>query len=679
MLVIFIASIPGYILLIPRGFIDDRFTVNPAPEVLLLNLLGAFFSIATVLLSFYLALVLFRRRPEDRMALFLSFYLLAYGVVAVGPLEFLEPMFPGTAIMIATVVFTLIMFPANYFLFVLFPDGQFVPDWTRWMALATIFTSPVVLFTFPALGWDYTDARFFVTEIIGSVWALAIMFSMFYAQIYRYRHVSNHQQKQQTKWVVFGLGTWLFLLLFTSIPWISSFTLPPGTLFPVWLAAAQVIYFLAFAIIPVSLTIAVMRERLYDIDIIINRTLVYGVLTACTMGIYVFIVGYLGNLFQAQNKSIIAFLTTGLVALIFQPLRERLQRIVDRLMYGERDDPFSVISQLGMRLETALSPATVLSDLVETVAQSLKLPYVAIVTIKNDRRQVAASFGGSKNETLKIPLIYQAERVGDLVVAQRGINEDFSPEDRSLLETIARQTGTAVRAAQLFVDLQGSRKQIITAREEERRRLRRDLHDGIGPTMASQTLKLDAALDLISGDPEMGQEQDLEEASRLLRELKGQTQETVKNIRRMVYALRPPALDDLGLIPAIQAHIAQYSVSTMGLDVSLETPSRGLPTLSAAVEVAAYSIVLEALTNVVKHAQAQTCTIKLSVSADEEGMLLLEIIDDGIGLPKEFHSGVGSTSMRERAEELGGTFVIELNSPKGTRVFAQIPVLSVEM
>jgi hypothetical protein len=162
MLVIFIASIPGYILLIPRGFIDDRFTVNPAPEVLLLNLLGAFFSIATVLLSFYLALVLFRRRPEDRMALFLSFYLLAYGVVAVGPLEFLEPMFPGTAIMIATVVFTLIMFPANYFLFVLFPDGQFVPDWTRWMALATIFTSPVVLFTFPALGWDYTDARFFV-------------------------------------------------------------------------------------------------------------------------------------------------------------------------------------------------------------------------------------------------------------------------------------------------------------------------------------------------------------------------------------------------------------------------------------------------------------------------------------------------------------------------------------
>lgn len=677
MLVIFIASMPGFLLMVPKGFIDDRFVVNSAPEAFVLNILAAIVAIATVLLSFYLAFVLFRRRPGDRMALFLSFYLMVYGVMAVGLVRFLEPTVPGAAASVAAMVFTLIIFPANYYLFVLFPDGRFVPGWTRWAALVTIFISPLFI-VIQISGWNYTDPRFLPAYIFSSVCTLGIMSSVLYAQIYRYRHVSNHRQKQQTKWVVFGLGICFFLLGATGIPWFYSFTLPPDKQFPVWLAANDAIYYLAFAFIPVSLTIAVMRERLYDVDIIINRTLVYGVLTACTMGIYVFMVGYLGNLVRVQNKSIIAFLATGLVAILFQPLRERLQQIVDRLMYGERDDPFSVISQLGMQLETASSPMTLLDDLVKTIAHALKLPYVAIVTIKNDRRQVAASFGGSKNKTLEFPLIYQAERVGELVVAHRGNNEGFSPEERSLLETIARQTGTAVRVTQLYNDLQGSRQQIVTAREEERRRLRRDLHDGIGPTMASQTLKLDAALDLISGDPEMGQEQDLEEAVKLLQELKGQTQDTVKGIRRMVYALRPPALDDLGLVPAIQTHIAQYSQPHLELDFLLETPPQGLPTLSAAVEVAAYSIILEALTNVVKHAKAQSCTIKLSIASDDEYLLLLEILDDGVGLPKEFHSGVGCTSMRERAEELGGVFDIGLNSPKGTRVCAQIPVLPVE-
>jgi signal transduction histidine kinase len=421
-----------------------------------------------------------------------------------------------------------------------------------------------------------------------------------------------------------------------------------------------------------------MRYRLYDIDIIINRTLVYGALTASTMGIYVLIVGYLGNLFQAQNRSVIAFLTTGLVALLFQPVRERLQSAVNRLMYGERSDPVSVLSKLGKQLEESLSPREALDVMVTTMAQTLKLPYVAIEFGQGDKAQVVASFWGVPQETVQFPIGYQGQIIGCMLVAPRSPGESFGENDNILLENIARQAGAVAQAAKLTSDLQRSRQGLVTAREEERRRLRRDLHDGIGPTMAGQTLKLDAAIDLILGDPESGQKPDLEEAIKMLTEVKQQTQETVKKVRQIVYALRPPSLDDLGLVAAIQAHIAQLSVSRQGLDIYLEASPRELPRLSAAVEVAAYRIVLEALTNVIKHAQAQRCVVKLSVPEDESGILYLEIRDDGKGLPKVKYAGVGLTSMRERVEELGGSFTIESAQNRGTRILAQIPLFSME-
>ncbi|MGD8753731.1 MAG: sensor histidine kinase, partial [Anaerolineales bacterium] len=430
--------------------------------------------------------------------------------------------------------------------------------------------------------------------------------------------------------------------------------------------------------LPVSLSIAVMRYRLYDIDILINRTLVYGALTTTTMGIYVLSVGYLGSLFQDQNRSIIAFLTTGLVALLFQPVRERLQNSVNRFMYGERSDPVSVLSKLGKQLEETPSPREALNGMVTTIARNLKLPYVAIEFGQGDKAHVVASFGGVPEETVEFPIGYQGQHIGCMLVAPRSPGESFGEKDTILLENIARQAGAAAQAAKLTTDLQRSRQGLVTAREEERRRLRRDLHDGIGPTMAGQTLKLDAAIDLILGDPGSGQDPDLEEAIKMLTEVKEQTQETVKKVRQIVYALRPPSLDDLGLVAAIQAHIGQLAVSRQGLDIYLETSPRNFPRLSAAVEVAAYRIVLEGLTNVINHAQAQECVVKLSVPENDAGMLTLEIKDDGIGIPKEKPAGVGLTSMRERVEELGGNFSIESIQAKGTHIFAQIPLFSME-
>jgi signal transduction histidine kinase len=556
------------------------------------------------------------------------------------------------------------MYPASCFLFLLFPDGRFEPEWSRWVAVASLITAPVMV-ALNFLVWTDSAAHPLAMGI-GSLLPLVVLSGVLYAQYYRYRYIASAQQRQQIKWFVYGLGIMFIIIFSSAIPYFWSLTLPEGTPFPIWGAVSVALYFLSFAVLPVSLTIAVMCHRLYDIDIIINRTLVYGGLSLLIVALYALVVGGLGTLFQIQGNLLIALLATGLVAVLFQPLRARLQRSVNRLIFGERDDPLAALSSLGRQLETAMAPEEVLPTLVQTIANTLKLPYVAITLRKNGQVETVAEFGKPVIEVITLPLAYQGERVGQLLVTLRSAGEPFSTAEMQLLSNIARQAGAAVHAVRLTADLQRSREHLVTTREEERRRLRRDLHDGLGPTLAGQTLKLDAALDLVEKDPSA--------ARLLLLDLKGQTQDTVTRIRRLVYDLRPPALDDLGLAGALQAHVYQMEGATNGLRISINVPDGGLPPLAAAVEVAAYRIAQEGLTNTVRHAQAKECQLRLSLSEGGVRALHLEIIDDGIGLPRQHRPGVGMNSMRERAAELGGTCVIEPGPGGGTRVLACLPL-----
>src|SRR5207247_5901746 len=228
---------------------------------------------------------------------------------------------------------------------------------------------------------------------------------------------------------------------------------------------------------PLSFGFAMLRYRLWDIDIIINRTLVYGALTAVVVGVYVLVVGTLGTLLHTFGDFPISLLATGLVAVLFQPLRARLQRGVNRLMYGERDDPYAVLSRLASRLQATLAPESVFPTIVETVAQALKLPYAAIALKQDDEFITAASYGLSQDNPFILPLVYHTEPIGELLLAPRAPGEAFTAADRRLLEDIAHQAGAAAHAVRLPADLQRSREHLVTAREEERRRLRRDLHD----------------------------------------------------------------------------------------------------------------------------------------------------------------------------------------------------------
>jgi len=287
---------------------------------------------------------------------------------------------------------------------------------------------------------------------------------------------------------------------------------------------------------------------------------------------------------------------------------------------------------------------------------------------------VVAASGAPVADLLRLPLAYQGEVIGQLLLAPRAQGEAFSPADRRLLDDLARQAGIAVHAVRLTADLQRSRQRLVNAREEERRRLRRDLHDGLGATLAALNLQAGTIRNLISRDPAA--------ADALVGELRAEIRAAIADIRRLVYDLRPPALDELGLVGAIRARAAQCYASAANdaeggaetaqdnrLQVLVDAPEQ-LPPLPAAVEVAAYRIVLEALTNVVRHARARTCLIRLDVS---EG-LRLEIADDGIGLPTEGGAGVGLRSMHERAAELGGTCVIETKPQGGTQVLVRLPL-----
>ena len=616
--------------------------------------------VGTLLIYSVLAALIFWQRSQDRMALFCAYCLmltggatytglLDVGLRSVAPVWF---WLVGVLELLGQVSFAVF--------FLLFPSGRFVPRWSRWgVPLIVLNEAWYVFFVNQFVGErSVLNPLLFAAQILGLVGL----------QIYRYRRISTRGERQQTKWVVFGfslaIGGFVLLLI------IGTFLLSPEARNS-WVLNVLVEETVSgglLLLIPISIAIAILHSHLWDIDIIINRTLVYGTLTASIVGIYVLVVGYLGALFRTGGNPLISLIAAGLVAVLFQPLRELLQRGVNRLVYGQRDEPYTVISRLGQRLEATLAPEAVLPTIVETVAQALKLPYAAITLQQDGTLVIAASYGSAKDELLRLPLSYQSDLIGELVLAPRGPGETFTAADRALLNDLARQAGVAAHAVHLTTDLQRltgelqhSRTQLVTTQEEERRRLRRDLHDGLGSALTSVTFQLDAASNLLDRDPQA--------VKTLLKELKAQTQASITNIRRLVYNLRPPILDEWGLVAALREQVAQYQLHNV--QVTVDTPE-SLPTLPAAVEVAAYRIALEALANVVRHAQASTCAIRLSIDDDT---LTVEVQDDGSGLPRSFHAGVGITAMRERAAELGGSCTVETLATGGTRVFASLPLM----
>jgi signal transduction histidine kinase len=604
------------------------------------------------------AVALVWRKADDRLALFVSLFLLTLGTWPTGVTAALVVSHPEWSLPNQLVTdFVLIGF---VFFCLLFPDGRFTPRWSQGLALIWSLLVLTVLLVGPGVG--------FVGQLLlGGGWISAVC-----AQIYRYRRVSDAVQRQQTKWVVFGaagLVVTFFVFVFL-LPVLVPALYQASALGLSFEMTLTPILFGAFLFLPVSVGIALLRYRLWDIDLVLSRTVVYGALTVGVLALSALVVGALGAFFQTSGNALVALLATGLVAALLFPVRTRLQREVNRLIYGQRDEPLTVLAHLGQQLEATLAPDTVFPHLVDTIAQALKLPHTAILLRDAGEFSVVASSGQPARYLVTLPIRYQEELIGQLQVAPRTPREAFTPADLRLLEELARQAGVAAHAVELSTELQRAREQLVIAREEERRRLRRDLHDGLGPTLAALALKATTISDLIPTDSDA--------ATHLSNELYDDILATVGEIRRLVYALRPPTLDDLGLVAALRecaTHYARHDPQgattghATGVRIQVEAPDR-LPPLPAAVELAAYRIVQEALTNVARHAQAQTCTVRVVMAES----LQIEVGDDGIGFPADYQAGVGVHSMRERAAELGGACEIESRPGVGVRIHARLPV-----
>lgn len=623
-------------------------------------------SLVTALLAYGLAILFFRKRFAEPVAAGLAFYLLLYAIIMAGPMEHWSSYWLGDKTLALRLQTGLVAVP-TIALLVLFPNGRFVPKWSRWVLLLSV---PVAfaLFLLPLQDPTILTGSMSLAVMVLTMGLIGFYAVGFYTQYVRYRRFSSLVERQQTKWVVYGLALWLIYMFTSTIPYYYLESLRPNAPIPWWAAITILGWFLSLSIVPVCLTVAVMRYRLWDIDIIINRTLVYGVLTAFVIIIYVLIVGTVGTLFQTQSNWIVALFATGLIAVLFQPLRERWQRWVNQLLYGRRDEPFEVLASLGQRLEDTMSPETVYPTIVETVAQTLKLPYVALAVKRGDYMGTAVSYGKPTQSEIVYPLAYQGQDVGQLIVSRRMGDEAFAAADDRLLRNIARQAGTAVHALQLNNELHRARQQIITSREEERRRLRRDLHDGLGPSLAAQMLKIGSARALLYKQPDL--------ADQLLAEMETDIENTLADVRRIVYDLRPPTLDQLGLVGSLRAYAESCTNGNSSLlQIQIDAPAK-MPPLPAAVEVAAYHIGREGLTNVVRHAQAKVCVVQTTIDDDAaNGRLQIMIQDDGCGFDKTKRKvGVGITAMHERAVELGGFCTITSELGKGTRITAVLPI-----
>ena len=395
---IFLAAIPlGYALRLSGasfGFPIDA----PAWYVEAMSIAQGVASMLVALVSLTLAGILFWKKRNDLMTLLVSFYLLVYGIAMAGPLEALNgfpALFPGAPtpggmLVPADAILGIqsALFVPVLLFFYLFPNGRFVPRWTRYATLLVLLFSPLFIHT---LIYEWMPT----TTPLG--WSMIVAYLMLlgagiYAQIYRYRRVASPVERQKTKWVVFGLVLTFFLLGVCQIPYAIVSQLPADSTHPWWVPLMGLVWWVSLGILPISLAIAVMGFRLWDIDLILNRTLVYGTLTASIVAIYILLIAGLGILLQVSGNLFISLLATALIAVLFQPWRQRLQGGVNRLMYGERDDPYAVVSRLGQRLEATLEPGAVLPTIVETVAQALKLPYAAIALKEGDNFQIAAEY-----------------------------------------------------------------------------------------------------------------------------------------------------------------------------------------------------------------------------------------------------------------------------------------------
>ncbi|MBT2519111.1 sensor histidine kinase [Streptomyces sp. ISL-90] len=472
-----------------------------------------------------------------------------------------------------------------------------------------------------------------VLVVIGALTVLAVGLALTSVAV-RWRG-STGERRQQLKWLLVGGAA-------TVVIFALGFLVPQP--------AGEVVAALAAIPVPAACGVAALRHRLWDVDLVASVSLRYAILSAVVIAVYATVVAVLG---ASTGAPVVA---TAVVALVLLPLHSRLQRWTNRLVHGEPDDPSTALARLGERLEATSDPADVadrlLPEVVARISGLLRSPYTAIHLADGG----IVEHGTRPEDLDRVPLQYGGAEVGTLELARR----PRSRGEAGRLDLLARQAAIAVHSVLLTREARRSRQLVVVAREEERRRLRWDLHDGVGPSIAALALQAETARDLVADNPAA--------ATEILDRLVPRLNDAVAEVRAIVHELRPPTLDELGLAGAVRELATRFG----GRDLQIEVDLSDVGDLPAAVDLAAYRIVSEALANAVRHSGAAT----VRVTAKRDGRWLsVEVADDGHGIQADGRVGVGLASMRARAEELNGRCVVGAPADgRGTIVSVVLPL-----
>ena len=507
-------------------------------------------------------------------------------------------------------------------------------------AMALWATSVSVIAADPLRRWGLLNSGEAVVTAVALLTGLV-------AGVVAYRHAQQPADRARLRWVAGGgaVATLSGIALWTAPSLLRGQPLLPADAF-----GLSGLPFVA------GVGVALRRHRLFAIERLVNRSLVYSAVLALLAAGYAVLVTVLVSGLRLSG-TLAAGLAAAAAALAVLPVRSRAQRAVNHLMYGQRDEPAGVLAELGERLQSVLLPADVATVIVDTIARSLRVPYVGLDVLDADGGlHLVAERGVERGPMHAEPLLHHGAEVGRLRVSGRGPEDPLDPTDLDLVGSLARQVGPAVQAVRLHADLVRARAAVVTLREEERRRLRRDLHDGIGPVLATIALKAGLAARTVPDGP----------TKDLLGQIGTEVADGLGDVRRLAEELRPPVIDELGLVGALRRRAEGLSGALL---VEVDAPSDRL-VLPAAVESAAYGIVVEAMTNAIRHSGGSRCTVSLVLT---DGDLVIVVRDDGSGLPADRAPGVGLRSMRERADELAGRCEVR-STDAGTEVRASLPI-----
>lgn len=426
--------------------------------------------------------------------------------------------------------------------------------------------------------------------------------------------------------------------------------------------------------LPTAVGLSVLRHRLFGIEITLNRLAVATCLSLLLFGVYAGTAAIVSAIAGGEGVQWRPLLAAGVTVGALGPVYRLARSIVDRIMFGDRERPDRVLRALASSLGETLDPLEVPQTVVNAVAETLRLPFVALDRLTPAGRVRSAAVGlppasGARaaldhrahaDQISVFPIAFGGQPLAEMLVTPRVGQDSLNATDRELLSDLATQAGPALYAGRLIDELTDSRERLRLGRLEERAALRRALHDGISPTLAGIAIAAAAARVREPGDPTV---------HRLLDRIEQEAGTGSTTLRALLAGLRPPGLSELGLAAAIEQRAAELGEAAgIPFDVRNQEP---LPALDPDVEQTAYLVTVEGMVNVAKHAAAQHCWVTVAGHGDT---LNLEVIDDGYGMPSEQRDGEGLRSARERVQACGGTLTLTNNNGGGSRLAAKLPV-----